>query len=69
MNLTSAWAADSTSPHNVILFVPDGLRAGIVSVETAPTMAEVRDRGVNFTNSHSMFPTLTMPNASAFATG
>ena len=32
-------------------------------------MAEVRDRGVNFKNSHSMFPTFTTANASAMATG
>src|SRR6202051_236375 len=55
--------------HNVILFVPDGLRGGIVSPETAPAMAEVRDRGVNFKNSHSLFPTFTTANASAMATG
>ena len=56
-------------PHNVILFVPDGLRGKIVNAETAPAMAEVRDRGVNFKNSHSMFPTFTTANASAMATG
>lgn len=57
------------APHNVILFVPDGLRAGIVTPDIAPAMSEVRDKGVDFTNSHSMFPTFTMPNASAFSTG
>ena len=62
-----ARAADA--PHNVILFVPDGLRAAIVTPEVAPTMAEVRDKGVDFTNSHSMFPTFTLPNASALSTG
>jgi hypothetical protein len=56
-------------PHNVILFVPDGLRAGIVNPDTAPTMARVRDAGVNFRNSHSLFPTFTTANASVFATG
>jgi arylsulfatase A-like enzyme len=55
--------------HNVILFVPDGLRAGIVTPETAPTFAEIRDKGVNFENSHSLFPTFTMPNSSGMATG
>jgi hypothetical protein len=49
--------------------VPDGLRGRIVSPETAPAMAEVRERGVNFKNSHSMFPTFTTANASALATG
>jgi hypothetical protein len=69
--LLSADAAFSqtSQPHNVILFVPDGLRGRIVSPETAPAMAEVRDRGVNFKNSHSMFPTFTTANASAMATG
>jgi Type I phosphodiesterase / nucleotide pyrophosphatase len=69
--LLSADAAFSQNsrPHNVILFVPDGLRGRIVSPETAPAMAEVRDRGVNFKNSHSLFPTFTTANASAMATG
>ena len=57
------------APHNLILFVPDGLRAGIVDSTTAPAMARLRDEGVNFVNSHSLFPTFTTANASAFATG
>ena len=61
--------AQSSTPHNVILFVPDGLRARIVTPETAPAMAAVRDSGVNFKNSHSLFPTFTTANASAMATG
>ncbi len=56
-------------PHNVMLFVPDGLRAAIVRPDTAPAMAALRDAGVFFRNSHSVFPTFTMPNASAMATG
>lgn len=56
-------------PHNVILFVPDGLRALMVTPEQAPTMAAIRDKGVNFKNPHSLFPTFTTPNASAMATG
>src|SRR5580658_3431770 len=68
--LSAGSAFSQTSrPHNVILFVPDGLRGRIVSQETAPAMAEVRDRGVHFKNSHSMFPTFTTANASAMATG
>jgi hypothetical protein len=61
--------SQNSRPHNIILFVPDGLRGRIVSPETAPAMADVRDRGVNFKNSHSMFPTFTTANASAMATG
>src|SRR5689334_5006305 len=55
--------------HNVVLFIPDGLRAQIVTVQTAPAMAALRDKGVAFRNSHSLFPTFTTPNASAMATG
>jgi predicted AlkP superfamily pyrophosphatase or phosphodiesterase len=63
----SAAAADRA--HNVILFIPDGLRTAKVTPQTAPTMAAIRDKGVNFANSHSIFPTFTTANASAMATG
>ena len=62
-------SAQNSTPHNLILFVPDGLRALKVTPETAPAMAEVRDKGVNFKNPHSLFPTFTMANGSAMATG
>jgi len=62
-------SAQNNTPHNLILFVPDGLRAGMVKPETAPAMAAVRDQGVNFRNPHSLFPTFTMANASGMATG
>jgi alkaline phosphatase len=55
--------------HNVILFVPDGLRGAIVNPRTAPEMDALRRAGVAFPNSHSIFPTFTTANASAMATG
>ncbi len=55
--------------HNLIIFVADGLRSGIVTDRTAPTMADIRAKGVDFHNSHSLFPTVTTANASAIATG
>src|SRR6516162_4168816 len=61
--------ASADQQHNVVLFVPDGLRALLVNEQTAPMMAAIRDKGVNFKNSHSLFPTFTTPNASAMATG
>src|SRR6478736_37006 len=64
-----AASAQNATPRNLILFVPDGLRGRIVSPQTAPAMAEVRDKGVNFKNSHSLFPTFTMANGSAIASG
>src|SRR5262245_39231690 len=62
-------SAQNATPRSLILFVPDGLRARIVTPQTAPDMAEVRDKGVNFQNSHSLFPTFTMANGSAMASG
>ena len=62
-------AAQESRPHNLILFVPDGLRSLSVTGESAPTMAAIRDQGTNFKNSHSMFPTFTTANAASFATG
>src|SRR5450755_1869638 len=62
-------AASAEPPHNVILFVPDGLRALMVTPERAPAMAAIRDKGVNFADPHSLFPTFTTANASAMATG
>ncbi len=54
---------------NVLLFVADGLRPGIVNEATAPTMAALSARGVRFANSHALFPTFTTANAAALATG
>jgi hypothetical protein len=61
--------AQNSPPRNLILFVPDGLRALKVTPETAPAMSALRDKGVNFRNSHSLFPTFTMANASGMASG
>src|ERR1700704_251569 len=65
----SAASAQNAAPRNLILFVPDGLRGRIVTPQTAPAMADLRDKGVNFKNSHSLFPTFTMANSSAMASG
>src|SRR5438874_1192468 len=65
----SAASAQNATPRNLILFIPDGLRGKIVTPQTAPAMAEVRDKGVHFKNSHSLFPTFTMANGSAIASG
>ena len=67
--LTQITTAGAQDQRNLILFVPDGLRALSVTPETAPTMAAIRDRGVNFANPHSLFPTFTMANASGLSTG
>src|SRR6516165_9039363 len=56
-------------PHNVVLFVADGLRFRIVDDRVAPTMAALAREGVTLRNSHAMFPTFTTANAASLATG
>ena len=72
--LVGAWSIAVFAPlpsfsRNVIIFVADGLRQGSVNQTDAPTMYELRREGINFSNSHAVFPTFTTPNASAIATG
>jgi arylsulfatase A-like enzyme len=62
-------AAAQARPHNVVLFVADGLRYGMVNEKTAPAMTALMAQGVRFTNTHSLFPTFTTANASGMATG
>ena len=61
--------AAAVQRRNVIIFVADGMRHGSVNETDAPTMLMLRQRGVHFVNSHSLFPTFTTANASAIATG
>jgi hypothetical protein len=59
----------ASHPHNVVLFVADGLRFRMVDDRTAPTMAAIARDGVSLRNSHALFPTFTTANASTMATG
>jgi arylsulfatase A-like enzyme len=59
----------SAGPRNVVIFVADGLRYSSVTPQTAPTMWKIKTEGVDFTNSHAVYPTVTTANASAIATG
>ena len=56
-------------PRNIIVFVADGLRPGSINPIDTPTLYSVQQTGVNFTDSHALFPTFTTPNASAIVTG
>lgn len=62
-------AQTNSTPRNIIIFVADGLRNGSVNSQTAPMMLSIRNNGVYFSNSHSLFPTFTTANASAISTG
>ena len=63
------WSGGPAQARNVVIFVADGLRSHAVTPETSPALAAVRDQGVDFANSHSLYPTVTTPNSSAIATG
>jgi arylsulfatase A-like enzyme len=65
----AGWKATHPKPHNVIIFVADGLRSEIVDDQTAPALEALRREGVDFRNSHSVFPTVTTVNGSTIATG
>jgi len=64
-----AVAQQASAKKNVVLFVADGMRAGMATEKNAPTMHALMTEGVRFANSHSLFPTFTTANASAMATG
>src|SRR5713101_2806246 len=53
----------------VIVFVVDGMRPDAITADDTPTLFRLRGEGVEFTNSHSVFPTVTRVNAATIATG
>jgi arylsulfatase A-like enzyme len=53
----------------VIVFVVDGLRPDAITAGRTPTLFRLRSEGVDFTNGHSVFPTVTRVNAAAIGTG
>jgi Type I phosphodiesterase / nucleotide pyrophosphatase len=67
----AAWPAAGANPSArlVILMVWDGLRPDSVTRADTPNLYELEHEGVYFADHHSIFPTLTMVNATALATG
>jgi arylsulfatase A-like enzyme len=53
----------------VVLMVWDGLRPDFVTQRDTPNLFRLAREGVRFDKHHSIFPTLTMVNATALATG
>ena len=69
VHAAESFKKEQKQQRNIIIFVADGLRYGSVNSTDSPTMLGLREAGVDFRNSHSLFPTFTTPNASAIATG
>ena len=53
----------------ILIVVMDGLRPDSINQEDTPTVFRLRQEGVNYINSHSVFPTVTRVNAAAISTG
>ena len=69
-----ARAQDAAATHRgrgriVVLMVWDGLRPDFVTARDTPNLFRLAREGVRFDKHHSIFPTLTMVNATALATG
>lgn len=68
-------AAARLAPHStasaglILIVVMDGLRPDSINLEDTPTLFRLRQEGVNYVNSHSVFPTVTRVNAAAISTG
>src|SRR5262249_13233020 len=60
-------ASGKATLHMVLVL--DGLRPDSITAEETPNLWRLRQEGVNFTNGHSVFPTVTRANAAAMATG
>ena len=63
---TAASAGNATL--NIVM-VLDGLRPDSITADDTPNLWRLRQEGVNFTNGHSVFPTVTRTNATAIGTG
>ncbi|HEX3896060.1 MAG TPA: alkaline phosphatase family protein [Rudaea sp.] len=64
-------ATDESGHHarRVILFVWDGMRPDSITEADTPNLAALKHAGAFFSDNHSSYPTFTMMNAAAFATG
>ena len=53
----------------IAIFVVDGLRPDSINASDTPTIERLRREGVDYLNSHSIFPTSTRVNAASLITG
>src|SRR5438067_85554 len=59
----------SLPPRLVMVLVVDGRRPDAITADETPTLWRLRSEGVAFTDSHSVFPTVTRVNAATLVTG
>jgi predicted AlkP superfamily pyrophosphatase or phosphodiesterase len=61
--------APAESRRLIAIFVVDGLRPDSINPTDTPTIERLRREGVDYINSHSVFPTSTRINAASLITG
>jgi predicted AlkP superfamily pyrophosphatase or phosphodiesterase len=67
--LGAAQQPSGRAAHRQLIIVVDGLRPDYVTPEVMPNLYALGQRGIVFTNHHSVFPTVTRVNASSISTG
>ncbi len=66
----TATATPAVTPiHRTIIFVWDGMRPDSINPAVTPTLYTMEQQGTYFSDNHSTYPTYTMANGAAFATG
>jgi arylsulfatase A-like enzyme len=61
--------AQAAPARTHLVIVVDGLRPDYVTADVMPRLTRMGQRGIVFTDHHSVFPTVTRVNASSFVTG
>lgn len=61
--------AVAATKTRTIIMVWDGLRPDSINPTDTPNLYALQQKGVNFADNHSTYPTFTMMNGSSFATG
>lgn len=56
-------------PVRHLVIVVDGLRPDYVTADVMPRLVRLRQRGIEFTAHHAVFPTVTRVNSPSFVTG
>jgi len=70
MFVKDARARETSAPGRIFaLMIWDGLRPDFVNAVDTPNLFALENAGVRFARHHSIYPTLTMVNAAALATG
>lgn len=59
----------SAKAEHVVLIVWDGMRPDFITEGGTPNLWKLAQSGVNFSHHHSVYPSLTSVNSTAFATG